>query len=61
MPLWLRRLGWFVLLWVLSISALGLVAPEFFPRAQRHDAGQDREAGMRREHVETEEADKDAW
>lgn len=26
MPLWLRRLGWFVLLWVLSISALGVVA-----------------------------------
>ncbi|QFT57600.1 hypothetical protein FIU94_02080 [Sulfitobacter sp. THAF37] len=26
MPLWLRRLGWFVLLWGMSIAVLGVVA-----------------------------------
>ncbi|WP_071970321.1 DUF2474 domain-containing protein [Sulfitobacter alexandrii] len=26
MPPWMRKLGWFVLLWALSIAALGVVA-----------------------------------
>lgn len=26
MPLWLRRIGWLVLIWVLSVAALGAVA-----------------------------------